>query len=173
VDAFLSILGWVGFGLGLLVGLLFIPLGLAGTWIILGVGCVVSLLTEFTRVEWQVLLVLGILAGIGEVLESLLGVFSVRRFGASKWAMLGTFVGGIVGGIAGTGVVPIIGSLVGAFVGAFVGAVAGELLHRREMSASMRAGWGAFLGRLLAIVIKFEIGVVMVIVLIWRVLRTA
>jgi uncharacterized protein YqgC (DUF456 family) len=173
VSAFLTALAWFGFGLGLLVGLLFIPLGLAGTWIILGTGCVLALVTDFARVEWQVLVVLGILAGIGEVIESFLGVFSVRRYGASKWAMLGTFIGGIAGGIAGTGVLPIVGSLVGAFVGAFVGAVAGELIYRREMAGSMRAGWGAFVGRVLAIVIKFEIGVVMVIILVWRVYTNA
>jgi hypothetical protein len=37
----------------------------------------------------------------------------------------------------------------------------------------MRAGFGALVGRLFAIAIKFEIGVVMVTILVWRVIRNA
>ena len=168
-----AFLGWIGFGIGLLAGLLMIPLGLGGTFVIFGVALVTSLLTHGARVEWQTLVVLGILAVVGEIVESLLGVLVVKRYGASKSAMWGTFLGGIVGGVAGTAVLPIAGSLVGAFVGAFLGAVVGELIQRRELGPSMRAGWGALIGRLFAVTVKFEIGVVMVTILIWRVLRTA
>ncbi len=87
--------------------------------------------------------------------------------------MLGTFFGGLAGGAAGTGLVPIIGSLIGAFAGAFLGAVVGELIHRRKLEPSLRAGWWAFVGRVVAITIKFEIGVLMIIILVWRVVRTA
>jgi uncharacterized protein YqgC (DUF456 family) len=167
----LNLLGWAGFGLGLLAGLLMIPLGLGGTFVILGVGVIAGFATDFTRVGVVTLIILAVLAVAGELIESLLGVFTVRRFGASKWAMLGTFFGGIAGGIAGSGVAPVAGSLVGAFAGAFLGAFVGELLHRRRVAESLRAGWGAFLGRLLAVAIKFEIGVVMAIILIWRVVR--
>jgi len=168
-----AFLGWAGFGIGVLAGLLMIPLGLGGTFVILGVGLVTAILTHWTRVEWQTLVVVGILAVIGEVVESLLGVLVVKRYGATKGAMWGTFLGGVVGGVAGTAVLPIAGSLVGAFVGAFLGAVVGELIARRELEPSLRAGWGAFVGRLLAVAVKFEIGVVMVTILIWRIVRNA
>jgi uncharacterized protein YqgC (DUF456 family) len=171
VNDILAFLGWVGFGLGLLGGLLLIPLGLGGTFVILGVGLALGFATHFARVEWQALAVLAILAVIGEIAESLIGLFTVRRFGASKWAMLGTFLGGIAGGAAGTGLMPVVGSLVGAFAGAFIGAFVGELAYRRRAPESLRAGWGAFLGRVLAVAIKFEIGVVMVVILVWRVVR--
>jgi uncharacterized protein YqgC (DUF456 family) len=168
----LAAIGWLGFGLGLLIGLLLIPLGLGGTFIILGVSVILGFVTDFTRVEWTTLVVLAVLAVIGEIIESGLGVIVVRRFGASKWAMLGTFLGGLAGGVAGTGMAPIVGSLIGAFVGAFAGAFIGELIYRRRAAESLRAGWGAFIGRVLAVAIKFEIGVVMVVILIWRVVRT-
>jgi uncharacterized protein YqgC (DUF456 family) len=168
-----AFLGWTGFGVGLLAGLLMIPLGLGGTFVIFGVALVTGFATQFTRIEWQALAVLFILAVIGEVVESLLGVFAVRRYGATRAAMLGTFFGGIIGAAAGTGVLPIVGSLVGAFVGAFLGAVVGELIQRHEIEPSMRAGFGALVGRLFAIAIKFEIGVVMVTILVWRVIRNA
>jgi len=168
-----AFLGWTACAIGLLAGLLMIPLGLGGTFVIFGVGLVTALVTHWTRVEWQALAVIGILAVIGEVLESLLGVLVVKRYGATKGAMWGTFLGGVVGGVAGTAVLPIAGSLVGAFVGAFLGAVVGELIQRRELQPSMRAGWAAFVGRLLTVAVKFEIGVVMVTILIWRIVRNA
>ena len=168
-----NMLGWIGFGVGLLVGLLLIPLGLGGTFVILGVGVFTGFLTNFARVEWLTLVILGILAVIGEIIESILGMFTVRKFGASRAAMLGTFFGGLAGGAAGTGLVPIIGSLIGAFAGAFLGAVVGELIHRRKLEPSLRAGWWAFVGRVVATTIKFEIGVLMIIILVWRVVRTA
>jgi hypothetical protein len=149
-----------------------IPLGLGGTFVILGVAVILGIATDFTRVEWMTLIVLTVLAVIGELIESFLGVITVRRFGASKWAMLGTFLGGLAGGVAGTGMAPIAGSLIGAFVGAFAGAFIGEFAYRRRAKESLRAGWGAFLGRVMAVAIKFEIGVVMVVILIWRVVRT-
>jgi uncharacterized protein YqgC (DUF456 family) len=149
-----------------------VSLGLGGNFVILGTGIITGWATHFTRVGVATLIILAILAVVGEVIESLLGVFAVRRFGASKLAMLGTFVGGIAGGIAGSGIAPIAGSLLGAFAGAFLGAFLGELAARRRVAGSLRAGGGAFLGRLLAMTIKFEIGVVMVIILIWQVVRS-
>jgi uncharacterized protein len=166
-------LGWAGFGIGLLLGLVLIPLGLGGTFVIFGVALATALITHFGRVEWQTLAVLGILAVIGEVVESLIGVFVVERYGATRAAMWGTFLGGMVGGAAGTGVLPIVGSLIGAFVGAFLGAVVGELIQRHKIEPSMRAGLGALVGRLLAVAVKFEIGVIMVVILVWRVIRNA
>ena len=168
-----AFLGWTAFGIGVLAGLLMIPLGLGGTLVIFGVALTTALVTHWSRVEWQTLVVLGILAVVGEVVESLLGVFVVKRYGASSGAMWGTFLGGIVGGISGTAVLPIAGSLVGAFVGAFLGAVVGELIQRRELEPSMRAGLGALVGRLFAVAVKFEIGVVMVTILVWRIVRNA
>jgi uncharacterized protein YqgC (DUF456 family) len=167
----LGLAGWAAFGLGLLLGLLLIPLGLLGTWVILGVGVVLGVITGFERVELGALLALAVLAVVGEVVESLVGILAVRRYGASKWALLGTFLGGVAGGIAGTGVLPVVGSLAGAFAGSFVGAFAGELAYRRRAAESLRAGWGAFVGRVVAIAIKFEIGVAMVVILVWRVIR--
>ena len=167
----LGILGWMALGAGLLGGLLLVPLGLGGNFVILGTAIVFAIATGFQAIGWWSLIALAALAIVGEIIEAGLGLFAVQRFGASKKAMLGTFLGGIVGGAAGTGVVPVVGSLLGAFAGAFAGAVIGEILHRRQVKGSFRAGWAAFFGRVAAIAIKFEIGVIMVVIILWRVLR--
>lgn len=167
----LSIIGWLVLAVGLLGGLLLVPLGLGGNFVILGTAFVLAVATGFTALGWWSLLALAALAIAGEIIEAGLGLFAVQRLGASKKAMLGTFLGGIVGGAAGTGIVPIVGSLLGAFAGAFAGAVLGEIVHRRAVAGSFRAGWAAFLGRVAAIAIKFEIGVAMVVIVVWRILR--
>jgi uncharacterized protein len=166
----LGFLGWIALGAGLLCGLLLVPLGLGGNFVILGTALLLGLATGFTAIGWRSLAGLAALAIAGEVIEAGLGLFTVQRLGASKKAMLGTFLGGIVGGAAGTGVVPVVGSLLGAFAGAFAGAVIGEIIHRRKVAGSFRAGWAAFFGRVAAIAIKFEIGVIMVVIIVWRVL---
>ncbi len=155
-------LGWVCFYLGLVVGLLCIPLGLGGTFIILADALILALVTEFRTVGIGSLVAMAALAVLGEVIESFLGVVTAQRFGASRWAMFGTFAGGIAGAVWGAPFVPVVGSLLGAFVGAFAGAFLAEILYRRHLGASLRAGWGAFLGRLLSTVIKFQLGLVMI-----------
>jgi len=141
-----------------LAGLLAIVLGLGGNFILLGLALATAWIGGFHHlglVLWFVLLGLAVL---GEVVESLLGVATARGFGASRWGMLGTFVGGIAGAAAGTAWLPVIGSLIGAFVGAFAGAFAGEMLSGRETRDSARAGLGAFLGRVGATVFKGAVG---------------
>ena len=168
----------IGLDLVLLIGLLFIPLGLGGNFILLGVAVVVALLTGFTQLGWWAL---GIMLGAvvaGEVLEAVLGSLVARKYGASKWGMLGAFAGGILGDAVGTGVLPVVGSLIGSFVGAAAGALAAELL---ALSASgqeihgldgtrpgLRAGFGALLGKALATGLKMAIGVAMAIYIVMR-----
>lgn len=164
-----TIIGWVGFYLGLVIGLLAIPLGLGGNFIILGCAVLLGVVTGFEQVGIWSLAAMAALAIIGEVIESVLGVFTVRKFGASRWAMLGTFVGGIGGAILGSPIMPVVGSLIGAFIGAFLGAFIAEIIYRRHVQSSLRAGWGAFVGRILAVLIKFEIGIVMIIIVLWRI----
>lgn len=157
---------------GLVGGLIAVPLGLSGNFIIVGVALLYDLAFGFEVFGPVWLVVFLIAAVLGEVVESLLGVVAARRYGAGRWGMLGAFVGGVVGAIAGSGVLPIIGTILGSFVGAFGGALAGEYLARREepdgLRGGMRAGWGAFAGRVAAIGVKSAIGVAMVAVALVR-----
>ena len=55
-----------------------------------------------------------------------------------------------------------IGAVLGSFGGAFGGAVAGEYINRERLEPSLQVGGHAFLGRLIAILIKHAIAMVMV-----------
>lgn len=153
-----------------LAGLVLVPLGLPGLWImvlgILGFGW----LTDFRSVGvWTIGLVLG-LAFFGEVLEGWIGFRLARRHGGSSRAGWGALIGGIVGAIVGVPV-PVVGSVIGAFLGSFAGAVAFEYASSRSADIALGAGWGALLGRAAAAAAKVGLGVVIVVVGVVAVLR--
>lgn len=145
-----------------IVGLLLIPFGLPGLWLILlgiiGYGWI----TDFTTIStWFLVLVIA-LALLGEVLESWIGFRFAKRYGGSSRAGWGALVGGLVGAIVGVPI-PVIGSVIGGFVGAFIGAAVFEYSKARHAEGSVKAGWGAVLGRAAAAAIKMGLGIVMVV----------
>jgi uncharacterized protein YqgC (DUF456 family) len=167
MNAVFSFLSALALYMGLLLGLFLVPLGLPGNWLILGIAILKAFLNDFQDLTLSWILLLLILALIGEAIEFLLGVYVAKRYGASRWGMFGAFFGGVMGGIIGTPLLfPGIGTMVGAFVGAFLGAFSLEYLYRLKSGASYRAGIGALIGRLLAIVLKLEVGIAMVLIII-------
>jgi uncharacterized protein YqgC (DUF456 family) len=138
-----------------LLGLnLIIFLGIPGGWIALGAIVIYDIATGFSTVGWRWLIVMVVILLVGEVIESLLGVVYVARKGASRWGILGAFVGGIAGAIAGTFVLPFIGSIIFGLVGAFLLAVLFEYLRYKSMDRALQTGFFAFTGKLLAMFIK-------------------
>jgi uncharacterized protein YqgC (DUF456 family) len=150
-------------GAGCAVGLVLVPLGLPGLWLmvlgVLGYGW----LTAFrTMGAGLVGLVVG-LALAGEVVEWWLGFALARRYGGSRRAGWGALAGGLVGAVVGVPV-PIVGSVIGAFAGAFAGAALFEYTRAREAGAAFTAGWGAVLGRAAAAAVKLALGIAIAIV---------
>lgn len=142
-------------------------LGLGGNVVICALALVWGLATGFSEITWPLL---GLFAGMtvaGEVIESLLGLVYVAKKGATRYGVTGVFVGGLVGAAAGNGAIPVVGALVGSFLGAFAGAVIGEYYRERRLEPSMRIGWHAFAGKMLAILVKHAIGLGMI----WMILR--
>ena len=146
----------------LIAASLFVYLGLGGTFIIIGLALVHALITGFDPISWKLLAILLGLALLGEGIEFVVGTFYVAKKGASKAGVIGAFAGGFAGAAAGNGLVPVIGAILGSFLGGFGGAVLGEYYSREKLEPSLRIGGHAFLGRLLAILIKHVIALVMV-----------
>jgi hypothetical protein len=144
--------------IGVVVGLLGVPLGLGGNFILLALALATAWIGHFAHLSLGLWFVFLALAVLGEIVESVLGVVAARGFGATRWGMLGTFAGGILGAVVGTAWIPVLGSLVGAFAGAFLGAFAGEILGGSRTGPSFRAGTGAFLGRVAATAFKMGVG---------------
>jgi uncharacterized protein len=154
--------------LALLAGWFAIPLGLGGNFILLGLALLVAVATHFTAIGWGAI---GILAGavaMGEAIEAFLGAVMARRFGASRYGMAGSLAGGIIGAMIGTAILPLIGSLIGSFLGSALGAITGELARGTSRARGLRAGWGAFLGKALAVAVKLSIGAAIIVFVIAR-----
>ena len=149
--------------LGDLAGLLMIPLGLPGLWVmVLGYLAWASMTNPSSVGVWSVVIVVG-LAAIGEIVEAWLGFSLTKRYGGSNRSAWGALIGGLVG--AGMGVpIPLIGSVIGAFFGAFVGAVVFEYTLSRRVEVAMGAGWGAVLGRAAAAAFKIALGLVIAVI---------
>ena len=144
------------------VGLLMIPFGLPGTLVIFGgVLCYYLLVPGGAIGLWTVVTV-GVLMAIAEILDWVLAGRFARKYGGSKRAGWGAIVGGMIGAFMGVPI-PIVGSVVGAFVGAFIGAFVLEWTGGAETRAASRVAWGAFLGRVVAAVVKVGVGLAMAI----------
>jgi uncharacterized protein YqgC (DUF456 family) len=149
----------------MLVGLLGVILPiLPGVPLIFVVALIFSILTDFTYLGGQTIIIMGILAVISLILDWIAGVLGVRKMGGSKAGMFGAFIGMIVGlFLPGVG---IFGFVIGAFVGAFIL----ELLVNRESKKALKAGLGSFIGFLAGGVLRLVIGAVMIGMFIWHVL---
>ena len=152
------------------VGLLLIPLGLPGLWVIvlgiLGYGW----LTDFRNLSVGFIALAVGLAVLGEVFEAWIGFRFAQRYGGSRRAGWGALVGGLIGAIVGVPV-PIIGSVIGGFVGAFAGAALFEYTRARQSGTAAWAGWGAVLGRAAAAAVKMALGLVIAVGALFLALR--
>lgn len=108
------------------------------------------------------LVVFGVATILSAVFDFLASAYGASRFGASRWGAVGSIVGGIVGFLA--------FNFPGLVLGVFFGAAAGELgFARKDLRQSFRAGWGSVLGFLASSIIKFLLGIGMILVFLFRV----
>lgn len=145
----------------MLLGLLLIPVGIPGLWVMIAALAAAVLLGA--PVAWWTVLGLALLAGVGELGEYLAVKVASDRYGGSNRAFWGAVAGGLVGGVVGTPV-PVVGSLVGVLVGTFAGAVTVAWWEARDAGAAARVGWGALLGRAAAAAVKTAAGLVILLV---------
>jgi uncharacterized protein YqgC (DUF456 family) len=143
----------------LLVANFVILVSLPGGWVALGLAVLFDAFTGFSAIGWVPLVIFAGLLGLGEAVESLLGMVYVARKGATRWGVIGAFVGGLVGAVVGSGMVPVLGTLLGGLLGAFAGAVGGEYLRDQQLEPSLRIGLHATVGKLLATTVKFGLSV--------------
>ena len=94
------------------------------------------------------LLVGGIVAVIAIVLDYVVPALGAKKFNCSKWGVFGCMVGTIVG---------IFFAPLGLILGPFLGAVAGELVAGKQASAALRGGFGALLGFIAGVLLKFVV----------------
>src|SRR5205809_651800 len=97
-------------GICTILGLVLVPLGLPGLWVMVAGVVGYGWLTGFRSVGVATIAVVLGLAFLGEIIEAWLGFRFARTFGGSRRSAWGALVGGIVGAVMGVPV-PIVGSV--------------------------------------------------------------
>ena len=82
-------------------GLLLIPFGLPGLWVMVLGFLLFGWLTQFRSESVATIAIVLSLAFAGELIESWLGFRFARRYGGSRRAGWGALVGGVVGAVVG------------------------------------------------------------------------
>ena len=145
--------------IALVAGLLLIPLGLPGLWLMVGA----TLLYSYAKpgISVGTIGALTVLALIAEGIEFALSGRYARKYGGSRRAGWGAIIGGVVGAFVWTPL-PVIGPMIGAFAGAFIGAWLAEMTKQgAAISGATRVATGALLGRIVAVAMKVGIGMVL------------
>jgi uncharacterized protein len=147
-------------------------IGLPGNWLMLACAVVYWLLVppgQRASIGSTVLIVMALLATVGELIEIVAGMAGVSKAGGHPRSALYALLGSIVGGILGLGLglpIPIIGPLVGALLFASLGAMAGAMLGEhaagRDWDQMLTVGRAAFIGRALGTLAKMFLGLIMI-----------
>ncbi len=139
--SFLMVLGIIGSFLPVLPG----PLT---SWF----GLLIFHMTNAVPMNWTFLTVTFIIAVGIWVLDYIIPAMGTKRFGGTKYGIIGTSVGSVVGIIA-----PIPGGII---IGPFVGALIGELMNNATLDKASKAAFGSFLGFITSTFIKFVIALI-------------
>lgn len=143
----------------IIIALLFMLLGIIGSFLPILPGPITSwlglLIAHFTSaipMNKPFLLTTLIIALCIWFLDYIIPAMGTKRFGGTRYGMIGTFIGLIIGLIA-----PIPGGII---IGPFVGALIGELINKSDSKTATRAAFGSFIGFLTSTFIKFVVAVI-------------
>ena len=141
------------------IALLFIVLGLIGSVLpilpgppLSWVGLLILSFTNAVKMSTLLLVITGIIALVIFILDYIIPAIGTKKFGGSKWGMIGTSIGLVVGLVA-----PIPGGII---LGPFIGAFIGELLNKNNSKLAFRAAIGSFIGFLASSFIKFIVAII-------------
>jgi uncharacterized protein len=157
----MAILSVVLFVAAALAGLFLLALGLPGTWVLAAAALACVGLHPGVAVSWGMAFGLLGLCVLAELLELVCGVFGAKRYGVSTQGVWASIIGGFLGAIALGAVIPVIGAVPGAFLGSFLGAFGVELWRGGSRQEALRQGVGAFIARMLALVVKSGVALAM------------
>lgn len=150
------------FILVLLFGAFSILFGLPGTVIILLDAVVYATVTGFERIGFKILVTLLILSILAELADFAVGMAGAVKFGASRKAFWASVIGGLIGAALMAPFLLGLGAVAGGFFGGFAGVLAVELLRLNSLKPSLRAAWGAILGRAAGICVKGGFALIMI-----------
>lgn len=142
-----------------IVALLFMLLGIIGSFIPVlpgpltsWLGLLIAHFTDAIPMNTSFLIITLVVALLIWVLDYIIPAMGTKRFGGTKYGMIGTSIGLVVGLIA-----PIPGGII---IGPFIGALIGELLNKNDFNGAVKAAFGSFIGFLTSTFIKFVVALI-------------
>jgi uncharacterized protein YqgC (DUF456 family) len=160
--------------LGCLIAVALTAVRLPGTWCLVAGAGLYGQLTDWQAVTLSTLLLLAVIAVIGEILELFTSAVVARKAGGSRRAAWGGLVGGMLGMFCLSFVlpIPIVGSMAGAIVGCFLGAAVAEFSVRNHLAHGTRVGFFAALGMAMGTAAKVGLALVMSVFVVAGTLRS-
>ena len=156
MDSIFLVLAYILIGAGLLISVI----GLPGIWGITAGILIWSLVDGFVKigVGWIIFFVL--ISILSTFVDNVVVLLGAKKYGASKWGMVGAFVSLIIGFL--------LGNLIGMLFGMFIGAVSAEMLvMKKESKEALHVGVGTVVGYIASIVVKFVLAIVVIII--WQI----
>jgi len=115
-------------------------------------GLLILHFTDAIPMNWTFLIITLVIALVIWLLDYIIPAMGTKKFGGSKYGMIGTSIGLIIGLLA-----PIPGGII---IGPFAGAYIGERLNKSDSKIALKAAFGSFLGFLTSTFIKFIVAVI-------------
>jgi uncharacterized protein YqgC (DUF456 family) len=145
---------WLVAGILVITGLvgLFLPAIPSAPLIFFGL-LVAAWTEDFVYVGFWTIVVLALLALLTFSVDLWAAMFGAKKFGASKYAVIGAVLGAIAGIFLG---------FPGIIFGPFIGAVIGELLAQKNLKQATRSGIGATVGIVLGAALKLALAFAMI-----------
>ncbi len=143
MDIALFIIGFILCLVGIIGSFLPVLPGPPISWI----GLLLLHLTKAVPDDWVFLGITAAVALLIFAMDYIIPAIGTKKFGGSKYGMIGTTIGLIVGLLS-----PIPGGII---IGPFLGAFVGELLNNADKTSAAKAAFGSFLGFLTGTFLKF------------------
>jgi len=148
MDIFLLIIGFFVALLGIIGSFLPVLPGPLTSW----AGLLLLHFTDAVPMNWTFL---GITLGVAIliwIVDYFIPAMGTKKFGGTRYGVIGTMVGLVVGLIA-----PIpFGIIIGPFLGAYIG----EMLNEKNSGKALKAAFGSFIGFLTSSFLKFIAAVI-------------
>lgn len=116
------------------------------------VGFLILTTSESIKLSTTFIILTGLVALVIFILDYTIPAMGTKKFGGSRYGVIGTTLGLIIGLLA-----PIPGGII---IGPFVGALIGELIYNNDQKRAFKAAFGSFVGFITSVLMKFIVSLV-------------